>query len=78
MSSIDGADRLSEIWQELRGAHQHAERNALIADAICATSRLEAAVHEARRAAVRSMQYGAELHVDTLARIQSWAKDYEQ
>lgn len=77
MVSIDGADRLSEIWQELRGAHRHDERRALIADAICATSRLEAAVHEARRTAVRAMQRGTELHVDALARIQLWARDYE-
>lgn len=78
MNDISGTARIEKVWQGLRTAVSHEERQALIADGICAASRMTAAVHQARRIAVEAVRFGAEMHVDTLALVQSWAEEYDR
>lgn len=73
---IDGADTLSGLWSQLRDAASASQRRELVAQAICASSRLEAAVHEARYTAVRLATYGADAGPDTLARVDKWRRGY--
>lgn len=77
VARIAGADRLAELWARLRTEDDQAKRSNLVADALCATSRLEAAVHEARYTAARLALQGEHAPDDTRQRAIGWANAYQ-
>lgn len=77
MARISGADRLAELWSKLRIESDQAKRCDLVADALCATARLETAVHEARYTAVKLAMLGDNVPPETIERAKKWASEYD-